>query len=153
MKTTRKYGLTAVAALVLALSVGFYATAQNNNNTITTAQLPAAAQTFIKTHFNDVTVASTQIDKDVFETEYNVYLSNGTEIEFDSKGQWKEIDGHNTALPVSVVPAAINSYLTTNYKGQQVTQLDKSRNGYDVELANGLELDFNNAGKFIKIDD
>jgi hypothetical protein len=34
-----------------------------------------------------------------------------------------------------------------------ITKIDKERNGYEVDLANGLELKFNNQGAIVEMDD
>lgn len=148
-----KTNLKNIVAIAFVTFLTFSISAFAQKSAIPATQLPAAAQTFIKNNFKGATITSAQIDKEILSTEYKAYLSNGIEIEFDSKGQWKEIDGHHTALPASVLPAAINKYISTTYKGQHATQIDKKRWGYEVELSNGLELEFDTAGKFLRIDD
>ena len=46
-------------------------------------------------------------DRDFSGTTYDVLLADGTEIEFSSRGEWKEVDGKRTALPTSFIPAQI----------------------------------------------
>lgn len=142
-----------ILAIAIVTLTTFSITAYAQKSTIPATQLPAAAQAFIKNNFKGATIASAQVDKEMFDTDYKVYLNNAVEIEFDDKGQWEEIDGHHTALPASVLPAAINNYINTTYKGQHATKIDKKRWGYEVELTNGLELDFDASGKFLRIDD
>jgi hypothetical protein len=149
MKTKNSFGF--YAALFTATMCSFSANAQDKNITIT--GLPANAQAFIKQHFKGQTVTSAHEDKEMFETDYNAVLSNGIEIEFDNKGNWDEIDGNHIALPTSVLPKAIADYTAANYKAQGVVQIDKKRSGYDIELANGTELEFDANGKFLRIDD
>ncbi|MCO6148503.1 PepSY-like domain-containing protein [Flavobacterium sp. NRK1] len=148
MKIKNRFAtLLAITALFTGLSVS----AQDKK--ISAAELPAAAQNFIKQHFKDQTVTAAKMDKEMFDIDYETVLSNGTEIEFDEKGNWKEIDGNHNALPVSVIPTAINNYISSNYKGQGVVQIDKKHAGYDIELSNGTELEFDTNGKFLRIDD
>ena len=139
--------LIAIAALFTGVSVS----AQDKK--ITAAELPATAQNFIKQHFKGQTITVAKMDKEMFDIDYEAVLSGGTEIEFDEKGDWKEIDGNHNALPASVIPTAINNYISSNYKGQGVVQIDKKRAGYDIELSNGTELEFDTNGKFLRIDD
>jgi hypothetical protein len=119
---------------------------------ITAAQLPAAAQTFIKQHFKGQTVSSALLDKEMFDNDYETVLSNEVKINFDTNGNWDQIESA-TGLPASVIPKAINTYLATNYKGQKVVQIDRKRAGYDIELAGSTELEFDVNGKFLRIDD
>jgi len=145
MKTVFKLAIALIAL------TDFTANAQDK--TITAAELPAAAQNFIKQHFKGQTVTYAKIDKEMFDKDYKAVLSGGVEIDFDEKGNWDEIDGHKKALPASVIPKAIADYVAKTYKGQSITQLDRKRAGFDVELINGTELEFDSNGKFIRIDD
>lgn len=119
---------------------------------ITNAQLPANAQEFIKQHFKGATVTSAKLDKEMFDTDYETTLSNGVKINFDSKGNWDEIDCR-TGVPAAVIPKSIATFIATNYKGQNVVQIDKKIAGYDIELSKGTELEFDVNGKFLRIDD
>jgi len=147
MKTKLK--LFATAAIV-ALTTAFSANAQSSN--ITSAQLPSKALDFLKKHFTKETVSYAKVEKEMFDTEYKVYLSNGTEIEFDGNGNWEDIDGHYQPLPVSVLPKAINTHIKQNFDGQKIIKSENKSWGYEIELLDGTELEFNNAGKFIRID-
>jgi hypothetical protein len=119
---------------------------------ITAAQLPATAQNFIKQHFKGQTVTSANMNKEMFDIDYETVLSNGVKINFDSNGNWDEIDC-KTGVPSTVIPKAITTFVNTNYKGQNVVQIDKKIAGYDIELSSGTELEFDTAGKFLRIDD
>jgi len=149
MRTSIKNRLSTVAAVAV-LFFGLAANAQDKK--ITAAQLPAAAQSFIKQHFKGETVTSAVLDKEMFDNDYETVLSNGVKINFDAKGNWDSIDSRN-ALPASVLPKAISTYVAANFKGQNVLQIDKKIAGYDIELSNGTELEFDANGKFLRIDD
>ena len=74
--------------------------------TTDTLQLPQTAREFIRKHFPATGVSHIKIEKEFWEgNQYDVILTNGFDLDFDKNGQWKEIDGHKTALPVSVLPA------------------------------------------------
>jgi hypothetical protein len=150
MKTVSK--LVILAGVVAIALSGLIVNAQNTNSKINPAELPAAAHAFIKEHFSGQTVANVKVDKDFTNTEYDVVLSGGTEIEFNGKGEWKDIDGNTTAIPSAIVPKAITDYVAQHYAGQQVVQIEKERSGFDVELSNGTDLDFDANGKFLRVD-
>lgn len=138
--------------LGLIASTFFSLSVSAQKTSITAAELPANAQTFLKKHFPNETPSSIIKEKEVFSTEYKVQFSNAIEIEFDGKGNWEEIDGNHTAIPISAIPAKIAAYVKTNYKDASVTKIDKSRWGYEVDLSNGLELEFDSTEKFLRID-
>lgn len=146
MKT--KLNLFATAAIVAVTA--FSANAQTSN--ITSAQLPSKALDFLKMHFTAETVSYAEVEKETFDTEYKVYLSNGIEIEFDGNGNWEDIDGHYQPLPASVLPKAITGYIKQNFNGRKIIKSENKSWGYEVELLDGTELEFNNAGKFLRID-
>ena len=55
-------------------------------------QLPLPARNFINGNFAKPQIAHIKIDKDMMEsTRYEVVLMDGTEIDFDSKGNWEEV--------------------------------------------------------------
>ena len=51
--------------------------------------LPTEARDMIKIHFPKSMISYLKVDKPLFRTEgYDVRLSDGTELEFNTKGQW-----------------------------------------------------------------
>lgn len=138
------FGIMAVALLI----VGNVANAQDTR--IQLGDLPVAAQDFIKTHFAGQTPDYIIKDTETFSFDYTVKFQNGTEIEFDGKGQWTEIEGQNLSL--TMLPKAIPVYLKANYPSASVVKIDKDR-GFEIKLSNGLELKFDNKGRFVSLDD
>ncbi|MCR4921301.1 MAG: PepSY-like domain-containing protein [Bacteroidaceae bacterium] len=115
-------------------------------------QMPANVQQVVKTHFADQKIAIAKVDG-WFWKEYDVVFTNGNKIEFDSKGNWTEVECKNSEVPASLVPAAIAKYVKENYPQAKVMGLSRDRQGYDVKLANGIELEFNQQYQLIDIDD
>lgn len=115
-------------------------------------ELPSAAQTFITTNYPDETVTYCEKDYDDWSYVYDVQLSDGTRIEFDKKGEWQEIENRVEGVKESVVPAPIWAYVTTNYTELFIVDIEKDYRGYDVELNNDLDLDFDPEGNFVRID-
>lgn len=149
MKSTMGYSKTLILASISFLC--FACNAQKRN--ITLAELPATAQTFIKANFPNQATSYIIEDKDITKTEYKVWFTGGTEAKFDGKGNWEELDANKGALPNSVLPKAIATYVAQNYKGLSVEKLEKERWGYKLEFTNDLELEFDANGKFLRIDD
>lgn len=115
-------------------------------------QLPAKAKTFINQHFKGVKVMNVIQDKDVFSKDFDVNFENGTKIEFDRTGNWKEIKTLSGSVPSSLVPAKIKQYISNNYKGANIVEINKDAYKIDVELSNGVDLDFDKNGNFLRID-
>ena len=120
---------------------------------ITADKLPATAQTFIKEYFPGSDISYVKKDKELTKTTYEVVLQDGTEIDFDSKGQWDKVDCKRAAVPAKLIPDAIATYVQTNFPGQAIVKIDKELFGYEIELLNDLELKFDKNGRLVHIDD
>ena len=118
-------------------------------------QLPLPARNFINGNFAKPQIAHIKIDKDMMEsTKYEVLLMDGTEIDFDSKGNWEEVSAKKgQAVPASVVPSFAASYLKEHNFTEPVTKVERDRKGYEVELSTGVSFKFDKKGKFLKADD
>lgn len=118
------------------------------------AVLPKAAQTTIANNFKSK-VSVVKIDKDFGHiSEYEVILMDGTEISFDSDGNWDNVEVNNSlSVPVAFVPAAVRNYVSRNQPGARIVGIDKERRGYDVELSNGVDMKFDLGGNFLRYDD
>ncbi len=110
---------------------------------ITVNQLPAAAQQVIKKNFSNNKVAMVKQEKDVLKTSYDVVFTNGDKIEFDSKGNWTEINCKNSFVPSALIPVQIKNYVQQNYPDNKIIEIDRDKKEYDVKLSNGIEITFN----------
>ena len=84
------------AILAALVSLPFLSTA--DDHAIPFAQLPQTSQTFVQTHFKGVNVVLAMRDFD----SYEVRFEDGTEIEFDRSGNWKEIDCRRAHQPMNL---------------------------------------------------
>ena len=117
------------------------------------AQLPAPIQSFVKQTFPEQTISYAQKDLSLMGWKYEVVLNSGTIIEFDTDHQWDKIDCLMASVPLTAVPQPIAGYVTANFPGMIITSIDKESHGYDVDLANGLELKFDKQGALKEVDD
>lgn len=124
----------------------------DNDKPISVNTLPAKAQTLLSQHFNGQKVMLATIETGVINKCYDVVLQNGTKLEFDKKGNLTEIDCKQGKVPAKLIPQAIRNYLKKNYPAQAVKKIEMSKNEYEVELANGLDLTFNKHFQLIDID-
>lgn len=126
----------------------------DNDKPITLKQLPKVAQQMISNHFKAQKVAYVMMDNDFGTKTYDVKFSNGWEVEFDRNGNWKDVKcgGRKGYVPTTIVPVKIRSFVNNNYPGQRIVKIDRDKNKYEVELANGTEIRFNKHFKVTKVD-
>ena len=124
-----------------------------NDKVISKNQLPAQAQSFLNENFAGSGISYAKLETDFFERSYEVMLSDGTKLEFTSKGNWKEVDCRYGEVPEAIIPAPVKKYISDNYKGSKVLKIERDSRGYDVKLSNRLELKFNKDFEIVDIDD
>ena len=67
---------------------------------------------------------------------------------------WDKIECPLTnPVPTALIPPPVASTIQANYPDAMITKIDKERNGFEVDLANGLELKFNKQGAIVDMDD
>lgn len=145
----KKLYLTLLLTVVSSL---FAFAAPDDDVAVAFEQIPAASQTFVTTHFAKEQVSFCLRDNH----SYEVRLSDATEIEFDRAGNWEEVDCKYKAVPASVIkliPEPVNAYVVRSYPSAVITKVKVKVWGYEIELNNGLEVEFNRAGQFLRIDD
>ncbi|MBO4730823.1 MAG: PepSY-like domain-containing protein [Bacteroidaceae bacterium] len=132
-------------AFVLTLSLPVMA---DNDRVITFEQLPAQAQTMLKKHFADKVPLVVTVDLD----DYTVLYQSGEKVEFDKKGEWREINCKTSAVPTALIPEQIKAVVRQTYPGATIIKIDRDRRGYDVKLNNGLDLEFNRNFQIVEVD-
>ena len=124
-----------------------------NDKPIQVSEMPKAAQLFIKNHFADLSVAMAKVETDFLDKNYDVVFTNGNKVEFDKKGNWTNVDCEHTQVPVAILPEAIRQYVAKNYPDAKVLKIEVTdRKGYEVELSNGFELEFDKRMNVIDVD-
>lgn len=86
---------------------------------------------------------------------YEVRLNDDTQLDFDTAGNWLHAKAKKGTLPqtfLDTLPTAIVTYLNQNQTGVGVEQIDLDNKGYEVELINGIEIEFDLKGNFVSID-
>lgn len=143
-----------IIVLVTVLLVAMVIQVKAADKIITFADLPEKAQSFVKKHFSPKDVVLVKKDtKFLISKEYEVKFNSGTKVEFDSDGEWKKIDMKNDRVPVEVVPMKIMEHVQRSFPNTFVKEIKKHRNKIEVEISNGLELEFTKEGDFRRIDD
>ena len=145
--------LSLTLALVALVSLVTLSLNAGSDSVIQSKQLPKAAQLFLAKHFAGRAVSFAKEDRDFSGTTYDVRLADGTEVEFTSAGEWKEVDGKHTALPLTFIPAQIVKTIQSQHAGDAIVHIERKRRGYQVELASGLEVLFNTRFQLVGYDD
>ncbi len=118
------------------------------------AQLPAPIQTFVQQYFPGQTITFAQKDLELTGWKYEIFLADGTHIDFDTDDMWDKIECSLTnPVPTALIPPPVATTIQANYPDAMITKIDKERNGFEVDLANGLELKFNKQGAIVDMDD
>ncbi len=138
-------------ALVVAVALG--AAARDNYHHDATV-LPEAAKTTLANNFK-AKVSLVKVDKEFGRIdEYEVILTDGSEISFDRQGNWKNVEAPgNSSVPSKFIPKGVSDYVSKTHKGMKIVSIEKERSGYEVELSNGIDIKFNQNGDFVRYDD
>ncbi len=142
-----------LVACVMFLATVVTASAARDGKPITMNQLPDAAQTFLKTHFADKTPAFVSKEKKLLGVEYTVYYVDNVTVEFNSSGEWTEVECKRSAVPATLVPEAITKLVKSTYPTAVIKKIDTMKRFWEVELDNGIELRFDQQFNLIGFDD
>ena len=141
--------------LVLGMIIGLSAAASAKDTyTHDASVLPEAARTTLADNFkSDISVI--KVDKNLGRvSEYEVILVDGTEISFDRGGKWENVETSNAgSVPSWMIPKAIADHVAKSQPGVNIVGIEKEHGGYDIELANGVEMRFDKNGNFRHYDD
>ena len=135
--------------ILTALLAFSFSVKADDDRVITFQQLPAAAQTFLKTHFATKVPLVVTCDWD----DYTVMYESGEKVEFNKQGEWKDIDCRSSLVPSALIPEQIKANVKTSFPGTSIIKLDRNRRGYEVKLNNGLEIEYNRSFQVVDMDD
>ena len=101
------------------LGAGLFATAAfagGDEVPVRMHELPDAAKTLVKKYFHDIEVVSATMEKGVAPS-YEVKLADGTEIDFDARGEWTDVERPGGVVPDGLIPQPILKFVAANYGG------------------------------------
>lgn len=101
---------------------------------------------FVKTYFPQTEVLASIKDG----LDYDVTLGDYTQIGFDGnlfgKLEWDEVDCKHasiyTSVPAALVPQQITDYVGRIHGTQTIVKIAKDNRGWEIELSNGIEIEF-----------
>lgn len=149
MNIMRRLLFTIVA--ILGFTVAFAVI--DNDRIISKEQLPEKAKTFISTYFSGVEINYVKSERELRGRSYEVAFANGDRLEFDSKGNWVEVDCRYTAVPSQLIPERISKYVSDHYPNVKILKYDREDRRHEVTLSNRMELTFNKKMELCDIDD
>ncbi len=114
-------------------------------------QVPEKIKTYLETHFLNYSVLQLLEDREGFNLTYDVTLEQGYFLEFNRKMEIIEVTGTQT-IPHSVIPSVILTYVQTHFVEESILSWDLSDRIQEVTLDNGLQLEFEKEGNFLRID-
>ncbi len=126
-------------------------TSCDKESIIPSTDLPNEITSFISKHFPNNSIAQVIKDKDGLIKTYDVILSDNVSLEFNRKREVIDIDGVGQ-LPNSVIPAKLLEYVKTNYPNNFITDWELDDRNQQIQLNNGIDLEFNMKGDFLRID-
>lgn len=141
-----------IIAFMAALTLSLTACA-DRHHIVGYDMLPVQAQTFVKKYFSNEKIAYIEREREGLHYEYNVYLTNATEIDFDYQGNLESVDCGIRSIPKGIVPEKIMQYVEYHFPDFFVVEYAIDRHRMTIELNNGLELLFDTDGNLLEIDD
>lgn len=121
---------------------------------VTAEQLPEPIKMFIQQNFPGQNISFAKKDLEGVGYQYDVVLADGTQLDFDTDNMWDKIECTlANPVPTALIPEPIVAHIQANFPDAMITKIDKEHYGYEVELANGLELKFNQQGALMEVDD
>lgn len=141
-----------IIVLLLAMCVAMPLMA-GDDRSIDKGRLPATAKEFIAKHFEKAEISLATMDKELFDTTYDVFFTDGNKVEFDKNGEWKEVSCKYSRVPESVIPKQIKEFVAAKHPGRYAKEIEKDKYYYEVKLDSGLELKFDKKFRLVDYDD
>ena len=141
-----------IVALLAIITCSLTACA-DRHQMVSYSNIPVQAQAFIEKYFKSADVSYIERELEGVHYEYNVYLKNATEIEFNYRGDIKSIDCRVSPIPAGIVPEIVMHYVTLHYPNHIVVECAIGFRRITIELGTGIELFFDLEGNFLGMDD
>lgn len=119
-------------------------------NACTENTLPEKAQAMIDSYFPKCSVVLVEVESESGAEQCEVWLNDGTKIEFDTQGEWQRVSRNKSGVPESMIPHTIMEYIRKNYPGNIVTKFSRKDYGFKIELSDDMDLRFDKQCQFIE---
>lgn len=142
---------TFITTLFAMLLVVFSVSCSSEDNEFDYAALPMSAQLFVKQYFADATYRRVEKEKDNGSWEYEVWLSDGSQVEFNEKGEWTSVECKYSEMPVGIIPTVIAEDIAKRYPDLKPYKIEKEVGGYEIDIP-GYDLYYSYNGMFIRVE-
>ncbi|GAB2762285.1 PepSY-like domain-containing protein [Salinimicrobium soli] len=119
---------------------------------VRTATLPQSILDYVTENYPGLTIIEAEIEDN---QNYEVYLSDHTELVFNSQGEFLGVDDDDNEfgdedIDPSALPQNILDFINKYYPGATIEEAELENNGhYEIELSNDVELIFDGNGNFL----
>lgn len=127
---------------------GNFLYADDDDQDIDPANLPTTITNYISQNYPNLTIVEAELDDNVYE----IYLSNGLELYFDSNGNFIGLDMDDMPVDPATLPTSITNYLQQNYPNDSIVSAELDDNMYEIYLSSGVELYFDMNGNLLYVD-
>ena len=125
---------------------------------ISESEIPQNIRAFIAENFPGVEIEEAEIESN---GNYEIELENDVELIFSSSGQFlgiaedeNEDENDDEEIDPADLPQNILDYINENYPENTIIEAEIEEDGdYEVTLNNGVELEFDSEGNFLKAED
>lgn len=140
-KNVKAMAMALAAALILggAFILGCDDGDDNDDKWISYAEISAEAKAAIEASFGTELISSSTIKSVKKDSDsYEIYLNDGTKIDFDLSGKWKEID-NNAGIDAKYFGTdaelkKIKAWADTNHPGKTIEEVDRKPNGFEIDF-------------------
>ena len=142
---------TIAFALLAIVSIGF-ASCSNETTSPYMSQLPTPVQSVINDNFSAQVLSATTEANTFGIDEYEIILADGTKVSFAGE-EWDEVEvPAGQSVPDYFVIEPIRVYVSEKMPDQTIVKIERNKKGYEIELSNKMEINFDNNGAFISVD-
>lgn len=138
----RRKALPVMAGVAVAIAAVTIAVNIESEKPVTLGTLPEGVKDILEEHYAGEQPALAIRKFEGLKTEYELTFIDGTKLEFDAKGEWKEVKSHVRTVPEALVPPMIREYLDRNFPGVAVMEISRDRKEFETGLSNRIELTF-----------
>lgn len=111
------------------------------------SKLPSEVSKYVDKHFSGQSIDKIDIDENDKDEMYELRLSDGTTLDFDSNGEVVEINSKK-GFSADALPMAIAQKVKDKYGKTKIVDFEKENDGYEIEFEDGKEVDFDTAGNY-----
>lgn len=136
---------------------GNYLGMDDDDDNVAVSNLPQVIIDYVNNNHSGENIVKAEFETEDGQDIYEVYLSNGMELYFDSNGNYLGMDDDSSYINVSALPQSIKDYISNNYPNAAILyaeeDYDDGQTIYEVKLDNGMELEFDSNGNLLSSDD